>query len=473
MADESDRDIAWLGRKHSQGTRLICERSSSRDSSQCDRARCPGRSRDSVGKLGRRPAARSLRHRAVQIERDADEEMTEIDDALRRQVWFRDEGRCQICLTAIDSGDFHIDHVWPKSAGGPNELSNLRLAHPDCNLAKGALLPSSAEILRVDTATLRYQMSLDRIRSVTERFEVLAPQFEDVWSSGAKLPNGAWGTPERTHDWSQRLRRQLNDGLAVEELLDFARQTIAKPDIQGEMGHWKWFQYLCKQRREAIAAEAQRAVQPLNRASEMASLENLTQSPNSNSSAAATDGSVAVWRLSVELFSRPLDRTWGEVLADLSVCVPLNLVDGPTTFPSDWGSSPDSPTNTGREPLVLSGEGGPAVARQLIAVLTAMEVSFALNLHPPRGVMPLSYLFEPSIGSAVRPSDGTSIMMSAQQIDDVIGKSSTRDELVAALRDLTAWQWRRTLTAEPWHGGPSEAATLNPSSQEGIEFYGR
>ena len=33
----------------------------------------------------------------------------------------------------------HIDHVTPWSAGGLNELGNLRAACVDCNLGKGAL----------------------------------------------------------------------------------------------------------------------------------------------------------------------------------------------------------------------------------------------------------------------------------------------------------------------------------------------
>jgi 5-methylcytosine-specific restriction endonuclease McrA len=44
---------------------------------------------------------------------------------------------CGICKHPLED-KFHIDHIIPVSKGGKHELSNLQLAHPLCNLRKGA-----------------------------------------------------------------------------------------------------------------------------------------------------------------------------------------------------------------------------------------------------------------------------------------------------------------------------------------------
>lgn len=55
----------------------------------------------------------------------------------RQKVWERDEGVCGICGEGADMDDWHLDHIIPL---GPGEHSyeNVRVAHPRCNIAKGA-----------------------------------------------------------------------------------------------------------------------------------------------------------------------------------------------------------------------------------------------------------------------------------------------------------------------------------------------
>jgi 5-methylcytosine-specific restriction endonuclease McrA len=36
-----------------------------------------------------------------------------------------------------DGAHMHIDHVTPRSKGGSDDVHNLRIAHPACNLKKG------------------------------------------------------------------------------------------------------------------------------------------------------------------------------------------------------------------------------------------------------------------------------------------------------------------------------------------------
>ena len=61
--------------------------------------------------------------------------------ALRRDVIRgRARARCEYCHLpeALSGGIFHIEHVIPKSQGGPDSEANCALACPRCNERKGA-----------------------------------------------------------------------------------------------------------------------------------------------------------------------------------------------------------------------------------------------------------------------------------------------------------------------------------------------
>lgn len=52
-------------------------------------------------------------------------------------VYRRDKGICQICHSPTGNGDWNIDHIVPRSCGGSNWTSNLRLTHYQCNWERG------------------------------------------------------------------------------------------------------------------------------------------------------------------------------------------------------------------------------------------------------------------------------------------------------------------------------------------------
>lgn len=63
----------------------------------------------------------------------------------RLRIYERDEWRCWLCDGAVnpelrwpDPRSASLDHVVPLSRGGADDESNLRLAHLDCNAARGA-----------------------------------------------------------------------------------------------------------------------------------------------------------------------------------------------------------------------------------------------------------------------------------------------------------------------------------------------
>lgn len=57
---------------------------------------------------------------------------------MRDLVFMRDGGRCQYCRLAQHGhgATFHIDHVHPRSRGGPTSADNLVLQCPNCSLRK-------------------------------------------------------------------------------------------------------------------------------------------------------------------------------------------------------------------------------------------------------------------------------------------------------------------------------------------------
>lgn len=51
----------------------------------------------------------------------------------------RDGDDCFFCLQPVAPGEGSVEHLVPRSAGGPNHLSNLFLAHKTCNSSAGHL----------------------------------------------------------------------------------------------------------------------------------------------------------------------------------------------------------------------------------------------------------------------------------------------------------------------------------------------
>ena len=64
--------------------------------------------------------------------------LSAIPRVLRRQVYDRDGGRCGYCglVQYGQASAFHINHVIPKSRGGPTEADNLVTQCPHCSLHK-------------------------------------------------------------------------------------------------------------------------------------------------------------------------------------------------------------------------------------------------------------------------------------------------------------------------------------------------
>lgn len=64
----------------------------------------------------------------------------------REALIIEQNGRCAYCGDNLDNNST-IDHVVPRARGGSDDDCNLVAACPDCNRAKGAMLPSQLRAL--------------------------------------------------------------------------------------------------------------------------------------------------------------------------------------------------------------------------------------------------------------------------------------------------------------------------------------
>lgn len=57
----------------------------------------------------------------------------------RQKIYQKYHGHCAYCGKEIEYKDMQVDHIWPKSGGGGNELENLNPACKACNFYKSAM----------------------------------------------------------------------------------------------------------------------------------------------------------------------------------------------------------------------------------------------------------------------------------------------------------------------------------------------
>lgn len=62
----------------------------------------------------------------------------------RKNVWVRDNGKCQYCLRQVNSQNFTLDHVVPRKNGGTTVWNNVVTCCYDCNQKKGDKTPQQA-----------------------------------------------------------------------------------------------------------------------------------------------------------------------------------------------------------------------------------------------------------------------------------------------------------------------------------------
>jgi 5-methylcytosine-specific restriction endonuclease McrA len=64
----------------------------------------------------------------------------------RRNVFLRDDYRCQYCARKLSSSGLSLDHVHPRSQGGETSWVNIVTACLKCNVRKGGRTPGQANM---------------------------------------------------------------------------------------------------------------------------------------------------------------------------------------------------------------------------------------------------------------------------------------------------------------------------------------
>jgi 5-methylcytosine-specific restriction endonuclease McrA len=64
----------------------------------------------------------------------------------RRNIFARDNNQCQYCGKKCPTSELSLDHVIPRSQGGPTTWENIVCACVDCNVKKGGRTPRQANM---------------------------------------------------------------------------------------------------------------------------------------------------------------------------------------------------------------------------------------------------------------------------------------------------------------------------------------
>jgi 5-methylcytosine-specific restriction endonuclease McrA len=85
----------------------------------------------------------------------------------RRNIFARDENRCQYCGRRFKTQDLSLDHVIPRSRGGRASWANIVCSCTACNKRKGGRTPEEArmKLVRIPRAPRRSPVIRMKLRS--------------------------------------------------------------------------------------------------------------------------------------------------------------------------------------------------------------------------------------------------------------------------------------------------------------------
>ena len=93
----------------------------------------------------------------------------------RRNVFLRDEYRCQYCGRKFSSSSLSLDHVKPRSQGGPTNWSNIVAACLKCNVRKGGRTPVEANMKLLSQPTRPQKSPSLAYQLRSEKYECWKP----------------------------------------------------------------------------------------------------------------------------------------------------------------------------------------------------------------------------------------------------------------------------------------------------------
>lgn len=75
-------------------------------------------------------------------------------------IYGRDKGMCALCGKPVSFQQMTVDHVHPKVLGGGDEITNICVAHHDCNVKKNAQVPDPTFVKMIKRRTKRFFQSV-------------------------------------------------------------------------------------------------------------------------------------------------------------------------------------------------------------------------------------------------------------------------------------------------------------------------
>ncbi len=116
-------------------------------------------------------------------------------------------GRCAICWRRLPSDQkfIHVDHVYPLSAGGTHDRSNLAVVCSECNQKKGNKLPDGRRLGRRKSDDVDLPISPLPVRESIVKVRVTTATWRR-WRYAAK---------SRAQSLSEFVREAVNDYVEV------------------------------------------------------------------------------------------------------------------------------------------------------------------------------------------------------------------------------------------------------------------
>lgn len=88
----------------------------------------------------------------------------------RRNIFARDENRCQYCGKHQPTSELSLDHVLPRSRGGESSWTNVVVACTTCNARKGGRTPHEAGMRLVREPIVPKRSPLLSVKARAERY---------------------------------------------------------------------------------------------------------------------------------------------------------------------------------------------------------------------------------------------------------------------------------------------------------------
>ena len=101
----------------------------------------------------------------------------------RRNIFARDENRCQYCGQRFPTTELSLDHVLPRSRGGDSSWANLVCACTRCNKKKGGRTPAEAHMKLIRTPVRPRRSPVLRLKLRSPKYVTWRAFLDDAYWS--------------------------------------------------------------------------------------------------------------------------------------------------------------------------------------------------------------------------------------------------------------------------------------------------